>query len=520
MEVAPQYQAPQAPQGMAGGGIIAFQKGEKVTDPVAEKPEEATSTAGNIARSIGSFFNEQQQKSLEAQQRNQVGNQIRQDIRAAQPGFFEALTPSQRAQREQQVKALEALKAGPPVTNTGGATGRFDDAPVAAPAAPAAAPASIKAVPRPAAPAAPAAAPAVASAPTQAGIVAAAPKFDQAGEAEAQAIMAAAPAVGGTGSTMPATGIQAAAEAAQKEANLPDSEFLKRVKAGQPENTAAAEFRKQTMDERANSKAENERQRQMRLAQFFAKWGSTPGPTLAAGLSALEKSLPDMIADEAGFKKAKRELDKVMFDIDNATRLEELGNTKEARALKEKAADRAMTLNNYLTQQQTSAASDASRERSSKYTADQQRISEEIRSAQAAADRAQRRGEAGEAKKYQDYTTVAKNEEIVLARIASERSDKDYQKLQQQASMPDTVTGPAKKQRDEAIAKMQVIEEGWATRKKDAATRTEAAKIRATGEATPAPTGMSAADKKAAEQWLKANPNDPRAANIRQQLGR
>ena len=213
-------------------------------------------------------------------------------------------------------------------------------------------------------------------------------------------------------------------------------------------------------------------------------------------MNALTESIPGLIEDEKEQKKAKREADKILFTLGEATRLESMGLDKEARERKEKAAENARQLQQSLSTAASSAASDASRERSSKYTADQQRIAEEIRSAQAAAERAQRRGDTAEAKKYQDYTTLARNEEIVLARIASERSDKDYQALQQKANMPDTVKGPAKIQRDEAIAKMKVIEDGWATRKKDAANRTEAARLRATGEAAPAPTdkGISKAE--------------------------
>jgi hypothetical protein len=86
----------------------------------------------------------------------------------------------------------------------------------------------------------------------------------------------------------------------------------------------------------------------MRLAQFFAKWGSTAGPTLVAGMNALDAKLPDMIEDQRVFRKAKLELDKTVYDLDNATRLENQGYSKEARALKEKAAERAMHLNQYI----------------------------------------------------------------------------------------------------------------------------------------------------------------------------
>jgi len=86
----------------------------------------------------------------------------------------------------------------------------------------------------------------------------------------------------------------------------------------------------------------------MRLAEFFASWGTTPGTTLVAGMTALKKSIPGMIEDEREVKKLRRESDKIMFDLDSAIRLEEQGYAKEARAQKEKAAERAMHLNQYI----------------------------------------------------------------------------------------------------------------------------------------------------------------------------
>lgn len=106
-------------------------------------------------------------------------------------------------------------------------------------------------------------------------------------------------------------------------------------------NVAAQELRAKVMGERANAEDEAKRQRWLRAAQFFAKWGSTPGPVLVAGMNALNEKLPDIITDERDYKKVKRELDKSIYDLDNATRLEKAGYMKDAVAEKEKAADRA-----------------------------------------------------------------------------------------------------------------------------------------------------------------------------------
>jgi hypothetical protein len=131
-------------------------------------------------------------------------------------------------------------------------------------------------------------------------------------------------------------------------ANRSVAELAAEKEAAMGPNVAAQEYRKQVMDERANSKDEATRQRWMRAAQFFAKWGSTPGPVLVAGMNALNEKLPDIISDEQTYKKAKRDIDKTILDLDNATRLEKAGYTKEAREDINKAAERAMHINQYL----------------------------------------------------------------------------------------------------------------------------------------------------------------------------
>jgi hypothetical protein len=304
-----------------------------------------------------------------------------------------------------------------------------------------------------------------------------------------------APAVGADGKPVfsgPLAAAERAAYNAQQEANLSDAEYLKRVKEGTPENVAAAEYRKQIMDERANSKAENERQRQMRLAQFFAKWGSTPGPTLAAGLSALEKSLPDMIADEAGFKKAKRELDKIQFDIDNATRLEELGNKKEARALKEKAADRAMQLNQTLSQAKSAENTARIQQESSKYSADANIRIAELRERSDALNRSANRATADDNKKFGQYQTASQQEILVNNRIAAEENGKQHladvklindAKLMKPADMPE---GYAEKI-TAAAGRIKTRENNWTTQLEAAKKNTERAYSRVSGGEPAAP---------------------------------
>lgn len=413
----------QAPQGMASGGIIAFQSGEQVSDPDAEAARRGNEATAQLEADIksGKYVPQPTKFSGEAAVATPVAPPTPSTARISEPGGIT------------EVAAAPDTSAGivaPAVATTPAA--------VAAPAP---------------------------TAETPAGIMAA-------GATPAKPI---APTFSG-----PLADAQRAAYEAKQEANLPDAEYLKRVKAGQPENTAAAEMRKQIMEERANSKAENERQRQMRLAQFFAKWGSTPGPTLAAGLSALEKSLPDMIADEAGFKKAKRELDKVMFDIDNATRLEELGNMKDARALKEKAADRAMQLNHYLTQAQSAENTARIQQESSEYTANAHIRAAEIRERGAALDRAANRLTADDNRRFNQYQAATDQERRALERIAFEENGEQHKadvKLIENARLMKPEDMPEGYAEKIAAAKKAIKErkDGWATRAETAKKNTELA---------------------------------------------
>jgi hypothetical protein len=460
----------QAPQGMAGGGIIAFQSGEQVSDPDAEAARRANEATAQLEADIksGKYVPQPTKFSGEAAVATPVAPPTPSTARISEPGG---------------IKDVAALAA--PDTSAG----------IVAPAVTA----------TPAAVAAPAPA-----AETPAGIMA----------AEAAPAKPSAPAFSG-----PLADAQRNAYEAKQEANLPDAEYLKRVKEGTPENVAAAELRKQIMDERANSKAENERQRQMRLAQFFAKWGSTPGPTLAAGLSALEKSLPDMIADEAGFKKAKRELDKVIFDIDNATRLEELGNKKEARALKEKAADRAMQLNQYLTQAQSAENTARIQQDTSKYSTDANVRIAEIRERSEVLNRAANRVTADDNKKFNQYQAATDQERRALERIAFEENGEQHKadvKLIENARLMKPEDMPEGYADKIAAAKKAIKErkDGWASRAETAKKNTELAYSRVRVTEPTAPVERSAEDT-AALAWANdpANKDDSRSAAIKKRLG-
>jgi hypothetical protein len=162
------------------------------------------------------------------------------------------------------------------------------------------------------------------------------------------------------------------------QANRSTADVIKEIQAerdasGIGDNKAREEYRSQQMAERANMKDERERQRHMRLAEFFASWGSTPGPVLVAGMNALKQSIPGLITDEKEAKKARKEADKIIYDIDEATRLDKLGLHNEATARREKAAKYAEEYNKYLLTFQSQRESDERALKQTTMTTDAQR---------------------------------------------------------------------------------------------------------------------------------------------------
>jgi len=95
---------------------------------------------------------------------------------------------------------------------------------------------------------------------------------------------------------------------------------------------------KNMMEEKTNAKAESERQRQLRLGQFFAMWGSTPGPTLVAGLKSFAQSVPGMIVDSDKQADVMQRIDDSIIKINKSDRLEKIGLIKDAEAERKQAA--------------------------------------------------------------------------------------------------------------------------------------------------------------------------------------
>ena len=103
-------------------------------------------------------------------------------------------------------------------------------------------------------------------------------------------------------------------------------------------NEGANAMREEIMGELANKDAEEKRQTYLRMAEFFAHWGSTPGAPLAAGMKSLIATMPGYLEDKKDQAKLQRGLQESLFKLDQADRLEKMGMLKEAAALKHEAS--------------------------------------------------------------------------------------------------------------------------------------------------------------------------------------
>jgi hypothetical protein len=216
-------------------------------------------------------------------------------------------------------------------------------------------------------------------------------------------------------------------EAAKTKAGKSVSDFAEEVRAakkaaGVDVDTARLGLRGQEMERRANLADEARRQKDMRLAEFFASWGSTPGPTLVAGMSALKKSIPDMIGDRREAKKLERESDKIIYEIDEAIRSEKLGDIDKAAALKEKAAAQAAELNKTIASYKAHADSTAAH----MYGSQLQYAGHELSAKATAAASAARTKDANEERKFATVAHAQTNTTNLLRAHDLERKESQY----------------------------------------------------------------------------------------------
>jgi hypothetical protein len=181
-------------------------------------------------------------------------------------------------------------------------------------AAPAPAPTDTKT----AAPAVPAAAPAVAPAPT--------------------GIKTVAPAAAPTGTKIPPGSSIAAEFGLERPAEDPQAKMSIEEIAAKKLAFLGGDVRKEEraglLTERTNAKAEARRAMSLRMAEFFADWGSRPGSTIVAGLNALKEKVPNIISDSRKEAEIRRAINKDIAGLDKADRLEKAGAWDEAAKIK------------------------------------------------------------------------------------------------------------------------------------------------------------------------------------------
>ena len=108
------------------------------------------------------------------------------------------------------------------------------------------------------------------------------------------------------------------------------------------------EERARQMAEKVSLRDEEARNRKLQIAEFFASWGSTPGPTLQAGMIAVRKHIPTIIASDKEARKAQNEIDKIIRGLDESIRLDGIGDYEGAAKIRAKESDNYRKLNETL----------------------------------------------------------------------------------------------------------------------------------------------------------------------------
>jgi hypothetical protein len=283
----------------------------------------------------------------------------------------------------------------------------------------------------------------------------------------------------------------------------------------------------------------------LRMAEFFASWGSTPGNTLVAGMTALKAKIPDLITDVKERRKAEADADKVLYELSQAQRQEKLGFYEKAELKKTEAAKLAAKLQENLTaatasfegtkltnqrmidvagiQERSSKYSADSSKESSKYSTDANIRIAELREESAALDRLANRATAGDNKKFSQYQSASQQEILVNNRVANEENGKQHLSdvklvsdagLMKPADMPEGYADRI----NSAKERIKAREKSWTDQVNTAKKNTQLAYSRVPGVDPTMTSTMSSTDKQALE-WASKNPNDPRSAAIKQRLG-
>ena len=281
-------------------------------------------------------------------------------------------------------------------------------------------------------------------------------------------------------------------------------------------NVALQNYRAEEMERKANLGDELARQKNMRLAEFFATWGSTPGPTLVAGMTALKAKIPSFIEDEKEARKLKREADKIIFELDQSARNEEIGLTDKAAAQKNEATKNAMEFQKVVEaakEKQLAAASHVKgselTSEATKFSATENRKGHEAVAASNREATAQRATEANSTKAYQQSLAAQEAVRRTVEGIEREKSaaNSQYAADMKTISMYEgaDLDAAAKKRLEAAQARVEAKNEEFQKRidkaEKVAETSTNRY-LEIKGEAPPASGGTNSTTTEERPSWV------------------
>lgn len=333
----------------------------------------------------------------------------------------------------------------------------------------------------------------------------------------------------------PTTGVgtlQATRETLGQDYNKPMTERIAEKQALYKEmgvGAPGAEQREKLMAERANAADEAERTKWMRAAKFFASWGSTPGPTLVAGMTAVRESVPDMINDAKEAKKIRMEMDKTIAGLDEATRLEKKGFVDEAYAEKMKLGEKMQALNIEIAKiQSQQEMEDKKTLRGEQHDVRMIAAQKEVETMKLAAQKEIKEME-GEWRKLTAsgmnadrlqrlYSDTLNRKAVYENQISNVMKSDAYIRAMEAASMDATKSPAAAKMQKEGALALEGFENNFRTMREtaDKAISHMSTKI---GLPPEAAAGMSKEDE-SAYKWAKSNPNDPRSKDILSRLGK
>ena len=107
-------------------------------------------------------------------------------------------------------------------------------------------------------------------------------------------------------------------------------------------DTGTEDYRADLAKQKADAPDELRQMMGMRLMEFGANWGSTPGPPLVAGMKALRETMPSVMKDTKEHKAMMKDLDKSTYMLEHSIRLDAMGQIDAAAAEREKAAAKLM----------------------------------------------------------------------------------------------------------------------------------------------------------------------------------